>query len=100
MKKQQLIEKLKLIKDQYIDAEPLCVEQKTNVIKEFADCLDHPQIEQYLLATGIVSTQDKLQEALPLYQSAENIIEAFTESYYMLEDMGLVRLKNPAECWI
>lgn len=96
MEKNELINKLMAIKSQYIDEQPLVAGMNNIVVKEFADCLDHPQIEKYLLDTGIVPNEEVLKEALPLYKTAENIIEAFAESYFMLEDVGLVRLKMPS----
>ncbi|MFK5986100.1 MAG: hypothetical protein QM479_11840 [Pseudomonadota bacterium] len=94
MNKNELIQNLKGIKSLYIDDQPINENINKSIVDEFADCLNHPCIENYLLETGLVSNKEQLREALPLYQSAENIMEAFAECYYLLEEVGLVRLKN------
>jgi hypothetical protein len=94
MDKEQLIKELLVIKSQYVNEEPMKENTDNNIVTEFADCLNHPCIENYLLETGIVSNKENLPDVLPLYQSAENIMEAFAECYFLMEDMGLVRLKN------
>ena len=94
MDKEQLIKELQVIKNQYINKEPIKENTDNNIVKEFADCLNHPCIENYLLETGIVSNKENLPDVLPLYQTAENIMDVFAECYYLMEDMGLVRLKN------
>ena len=94
MKKHELIKELREIKNQYIDIHPIEEGFANSIIKDYANCLDHPQIEKYLLDSGIVSSAGVLNQALPAYKTAENIIDVFTQCYYMLEDSGLVRLKN------